>query len=541
MTRKVFSLLLIFTLVISLVAACGGGSKNNDGGNSSTNGTENNSSTPNNSNTEGENKEEEVGSSGIKLPIVDKPTTLTWMLVSENTNLKDSLLVKEIEKRTGIKLDIQAYSSATFKDKLKVTVASGKLPDLFHGLTLAEVNKMGGQGVLTPINEYVDQLPNFKQLYVEENPWVMKSYSDDNGNVYVWPIYGVNREVNHGFLYRKDIFDQHNIPLWNNTEEFYQALKKLKEAYPESYPFASKNTEYIFRDFGYGWGVVGAEYPAYYDEANKTWKFTFTQPEYKDMLDFMKKLFNEGLLDPEFMTDTAANWTAKMTSADSAFVTFDWIGRLDMFYNQVKDQNPNYDLRYGNPVGPTNHIRSLDQITTFGLTVTKNDKSEIALKLLDYLSSPEGAELVMLGVEGESFVVNEDGSISYPELQDVDLIDIKVLEEKYGLWLEGMYLRADPRSVYFNFTEKEQEAQDMMVGKKEPLDPILKFTDEETALKASLREPLYKAGIEFSAKYVLNKNYGEKEWNDFLAQAKKLGEEDYIKTYNDAQQRYDSN
>src|SRR5690606_1982136 len=157
----------------------------------------------------------------------------------------------------------------------------------------------------------------------------------------------------------------------------------------------------------------------YYDEANKTWKFTFTQPEYKDMLDFMKKLFNEGLLDPEFMTDTAANWTAKMTSADSAFVTFDWIGRLDMFYNQVKDQNPNYDLRYGNPVGPTNHIRSLDQITTFGLTVTKNDKSEIALKLLDYLSSPEGAELVMLGVEGESFVVNEDGSISYPELQDV--------------------------------------------------------------------------------------------------------------------------
>ncbi|MCT6985924.1 hypothetical protein M1723_25330, partial [Salmonella enterica subsp. enterica serovar Senftenberg] len=65
----------------------------------------------------------------------------------------------------------------------------------------------------------------------------------------------------------------------------------------------------------------------------------------------MKKLYNEGLLDPEFMTDTDDSWTAKMTSGNKSFVTYDWIGRLDLFYNQVKDQNPNYDLRYGNPVG----------------------------------------------------------------------------------------------------------------------------------------------------------------------------------------------
>src|SRR5690606_21527397 len=127
------------------------------------------------------------------------------------------------------------------------------------------------QGAVTPINNYIDQLPNFKKLYVEENDWVMKSFSDDGGNVYTWPIYGMQRDVNHGFMYRKDIFDKHDIKPWTNTEEFVAALKKLKEIYPNSYPIASKTKEGIFRDWAYGWGVGGYNFPAIYDEKDGQW------------------------------------------------------------------------------------------------------------------------------------------------------------------------------------------------------------------------------------------------------------------------------
>ncbi|GGG19493.1 extracellular solute-binding protein [Paenibacillus abyssi] len=546
MKRKWLYLLLTFTLVFSVLAACSGGGNSN---NSTDTGGSNTGAVNSGGSTNGTNAKEETppadtseqygDTGGLQLPLVDEPTTLSWMLVSENTNLNTSLIATEIEKRTGIKLDIQAYPSSTYKDKLKVVLASGNLPDIFHGLTIAEINDMGSQDVVTPINEYIDQLPNFKKLYAEENDWVMKSYSDDKGNMYHWPIFGVNREVNHGFLYRKDVFDANGIPLWNNTDEFYEAMKKLKEIYPDSYPIASKTKEFFFRDWGYGWGVVGADYPMFYDENDKTWGLTFTQPEYKEMLDFAKKLYNEGLLDPEFITDTAASWTSKMTTANRSFVTFDWIGVLDTFHNQVKAEIPEYDLRYGNPVGPTNTIRSLPQVSVFGLTVTNNDKKEAALKLLDYLSSPSGAELVMLGVEGVSFVEGADGSISYPELADAEKVDIKLLEEKYGLWLEGMYLRADERSVYFNFTEKEQEAQDNMKDKRQPLDPVLKFTNEENTAKADLYNAIYQAGVEFSTKYILNKNHGDAEWEAWLAQAKKLGEDKYVEVYKNAQARFD--
>jgi putative aldouronate transport system substrate-binding protein len=479
---------------------------------------------------------------GLKLPIVDKPTTLTWMLVSDTPNLNDSMVVKEIEKRTGIKLDIQAYSSQTYKDKLKVVVASGKLPDIFHGQTVAELNKMGAQGALAPINPYLNELPNFKKLYVDnkENNWVMKSWSDDKNNMYSWPIYGLQRDVNHGFLYRKDIFDKHGIKEWTNTEEFYNALKKLKEAYPQSYPYASKTKETIFRDWSYGWGLGGTSFPAAYDEKSKNWELAYTQPEFKDMLDFMKKLYNEGLMDPEFVTDTDASWTAKMTSSNKSFVNFDWIGRLDSFANQVKAQNPEYNLRYGNPVGPTGKIRSLPKIDNWGIVVSNNKNKEIALKLLDYLTSPSGSSLITMGIEGETFKM-ENGKPVYPELKDLPLIDIKSLEKKYGMWIEGMYLRPDKRSVYYNFTEKEKEAQDKIMkdNKFEPADPVLKFSDDETKTLAEMKVSLEKAANEFATKYIMKKEFGDAQWKEWLQSADKLGAAKFIDAYNAAQKRYD--
>ena len=147
----------------------------------------------------------------------------------------------------------------------------------------------------------------------------------------------------------------------------------------------------------------------------------------------------------------------------------------------------------------------------------------------------------MLGVKGVSFEVGADGSITYPELADAAKVDIKLLEEKYGLWLEGMYLRADERSVYFDYTEREQEAQDSMQDKRTPLDPVLKFTDEENASKADYYGAIYQSGVEFATKYVLDKNAGDAQWDAWLAQAEKLGQSKYVEIFHNAQARFDAN
>lgn len=538
MSKRIIGLTLALVLMLSMLAACGG-KKNEPAPTKSPEATVAPTSSADTSTPEVNDQWGDTG--GLTLPLVDKPTTITWMLVSDNP-VNDKMIVKEIEKRTGIKVNVEAHSSATYQDKLRLTLASGKLPDIFHGLKASELKKIGQEKAVVAINDYIDMLPNFKKLYVDENPWVMNSYGDENNNLYTWPIYNLNRDVNHGLMYRKDIMDKHNIPEWTNTEEFLDAMRALKKEYPDSYPVASKTKETIFRDFSYGWGLGGSSYPASYDEANKNWRFSPTQPEFKEMLDFFKTMYNEKLIDPEFLTDTPDSWTSKMTT-DKSFVTWDWIGRLDLFYNQVSSVNPDYDLRYANPVGPTGNIRSLPKIDpNFGIAVANKANKEVALKLLDYLTSPSGAALVTLGVEGETFNFDADGKPVYPELTDVPLVDIKVLEDRYGLWLEGMYLAPDRRSVYYNFTEKEQEAQDKMLkgNKFEPLDPVLNLTDDEIATIAEIQTSIEKASHEFNAKYILNKSYGDKEWQDWVQNAEKMGASDFANVYNEAQKRFEA-
>lgn len=546
MSRKLLSITLVVVLMLSIFTACAGNNNNN--------GTNNGNATNSGSSNKGGDKPSETPATdekpanqygdtgGLELPLVDEPTTITWMLVSENP-ANEKLIAKEIEKRTGIKVDLQTVPSGTYQDKLRVVLASGKLPDIFHGLTSSELKKMGQQGAVVAINDYLDMLPNFKKLYVEENPWVIPSYGDANGDIYTWPIYNMNRDVNFGYMYRKDIFDKHNIPAWKDTEGFISALRKLKEIYPDSYPFALKKKANVFRDTAYGWGIGGSSYPMHYNEAEKTWKFAPTTAENKDMLDFFKNLYNEGLLDPEFLTDTQDSWTAKLTT-DKAFVTNDWIGRLDMLPNQVKDTNPEFDLRYAFPVGPTGSERTLDKIQAgFNIAVANNKNKEVALKLLDYLTSPSGGTLVTMGVEGETFNFDANGKPVYPELKDVPLVDIKVLEDKYGLWLEGMYLRPDRRSVYYNYTEREQEAQDLLVknDRREPLDPVLNFTDEETSIVAELQTTLRKASEEFNSKYVLDKSYGDAQWEEWQKNAAKMGADQLVEVFNAAQKRLEGN
>lgn len=533
--KKVISLfLVVFSLLSILLTGCS--EKGNNSSITSADSSLNNASDKNGLKDYGD-------TGGLMLPVTDKPVTITWMLSGETQNANDKPVIKEIENRTGVKIEVQMISAANYADKSKITLASGKLPDVMEGVPSSEINALGTQGAFAAINKYLDQLPNFKKLYVDENPWVMKSFADDSGNIYTWPVYGINRDVNHGFLYRKDIFDEYGIKEWTNTDEFYQALVKLKQIFPDSYPVASKTGSYIFRDWSTGWSMGGDEtYPMYYDEKTKHWKLATIQPEFKEMLDFMKKLYNEGLLDPEFITDTQTSWTAKMTSDDKAFVTYDWIGRMDMFYNQIKDKNPGYDLHFGNPVGPTGLSKSLPKIVNFGTVIANNNNKEVTLKLMDYLTSPSGSELVCLGIKDGEFTLDASGKVQYPELKNMSKVDISTISDKYGCFYESMYLKVDQRSVYFNYSEKEQEAQDKIVKAKKlaPLDPVLRFSDDQAMTISDLQSMIDKSGIEFATNYVMVKDYGTAQWNEWLAKAGKLGSGKLEATYNDAQKKLNS-
>ncbi len=478
---------------------------------------------------------------GLQLPLTEKGEIITWVEGSSIENLNELFVAQTLREVTGINLQLMVFPGATVNDKVKTMIASRELPDVIGAgfKDNEEINDLAIQGAFVSVDDKLSIMPNFKKLFYddEETNWIFNSYQASDGHLYVVPNYGINREVNHGMMYRKDVFDKHNIKPWTNSEEFYENLKALRSLYPESNPFTVKTGIGLIQDLATGWGITYNG--PYYDEAQKVWKYSDVDPQMKNLLDYVRKLYDEKLLDPEFLTLTQASWTSKMTQADKAFVTFDWIGRLDSFPLQAEKTVPGYDLRYGYPIGPKGTLQTLPKVTG-GLAVSNNPNHELALQLVDFLLSDAGAEVVSMGLEGVTYTLGEDGKADYIEFPDINPT-ISELEAKYGMFSSTISKRFDRRCCYYQFSEREQQAQDFakIENIMEPADPILRFTEAQKEIITEKLPNLKKAADEFFSNYIISDKTGDAAWNAWLQKAEQLGYKEILQVYNDAQKEYD--
>lgn len=457
---------------------------------------------------------------GLTLPLVDEPTTVTVLFSSNYEMTEDTWLFQQIKERTGIQIQPLCYTLDIAKEKFSTYLAGANLPDIcVTGLMSAEeFNIYGEQGAFVSPDDYLNIMPNFKRIFFgdEENKALYKQYATSSGRNYTMPVYRLNRDVNFGFMYRADVLEQLGIEPWTDTESFYQALSAMKRAYPDSYPYASKGGPGMLLRWATYWDINNL--PEAYDYETGKWYIGCTDERFKEMLDFCKKLYNEGLLDPEFLTDNLDSWTAKFLN-DKAFVMNDWIGRMALLNAQAAESIPGFDLVYGRPIG-NGKMQELAKFNAWGVSVANNQNTEAALKLVDYLYSPEGSELMTVGAEGVNFNWDEDGKPVYFEMEDA-APDIVKLEEKYGMWIEGLYLHPDRRSCYFNLTDHEQAAQDLINNEcgYTKLPPYVSMNDEDAEAFNQLKVELQAKMETFEGNYIMNAEYGDAQWGAWVESA----------------------
>ncbi len=482
---------------------------------------------------------------GLKLPLTEDGTEIS-ALITDTGNLKinDSPVIQELRKRTGINLNVIPVSSATLVQQTSVMVASGdNMPDIFNNaLSWQDANDFGMQGAFEEITQYKDKLPNFKRIFFDETEKyntvgaLNYMYAGDDG-LYMFPKYDTALDVTTNVLmYRKDIFDKHGLKEWTNQEEFYETLKKLKELYPKSSPFVVATGTRIIDSIA---GYSGLRFPQeYYDEESGKWQYGGTNEKIKEVIDFVKKLYDEKLLDPEFLTMTQNALTSNLSQESKSFVTISWIGKMDQLNTQNAEIVPGYNMRAALPIGK-GKMKEVSKVNS-GPSIKKSKNSLLALKLCDYLLSPSGTELMTMGIEGTTYNLDEKGMAKYVGFED-KVPSTTELQEKYGLYSTGLFLRTDRRSAYFNLTETQAEAIDKLSKKgfwQE--NPKLRLTKEESDTINSILVDLGKGAEEFAVKYILN-NGTDKDWEDWLKKAEKMGVNKLLDALNKAQARYDVN
>ncbi len=141
------------------------------------------------------------------------------------------------------------------------------------------------------------------------------------------------------------------------------------------------------------------------------------QPGMKDALTWCKKFVDDKIMDPDCYTTSAAN---KAIAGQVGMLTLGWHALYKQAYKQqIAEVNPNAVwVAFGplaSEVGTEPSLTALDVCASLGAYCVSADISEEKLdavfRLIDYIISPEGSNLVYYGLEGVHWSYDAEGKI----------------------------------------------------------------------------------------------------------------------------------
>lgn len=361
---------------------------------------------------------------GSEYPIKAEDTTLTfWRPMTANisvsaTNYGELPVAKELEKRTGIKVEYINPSTATYIEKFNLMIASGELPDMIHydwtsypGGPQAAID----DGVIIALNDVIDAYtPNFKSL-MEKYPDVDRYAKTDAGDYFAFGVIAADDmlKTTAGPIIRLDWLEELGLDKPETIDDWYNVLKAFKEKKNASAPLTMIiNGVYS----GAFIGAYGINYDFYHE--NGEIKYGPAEPEYKEFLTTMKKWYDEGLLDQNFSTVDSATINAQMLNGTSGATWGALGGGIGVLTNAATDPKALY-TGVQNPTlkkGETPKFSQMaDPYMPWVAISSKCKNVELAAKYLDYGYSEEGKTFFNFGTEGVSYEM-VDGKPKYTEL-----------------------------------------------------------------------------------------------------------------------------
>jgi putative aldouronate transport system substrate-binding protein len=434
--RKSGVLLLATILVISLLAGCSGNKGTNTGGATGE---------PAGNDGQQTNNSEVVDDGTEKLTLTFMPES--W---SGGKWREDHPTIKYLNEKFNIDLKLMWTDGPTYVDKLNVMAASGSLPDFFR-VSADNFGKWQNEGIFMDVAPYLDQYANLAKAFPEEQ-WKMLNPS---GKILGMPSWGI--EVRDSYQVRADWIRNVGLPLPNeetfNLDEFYEIMKAFALGDPDqngkkdTVGFAtdntlSGNTAQLRAAFGLanGWKL----------EDGKLIPQFVQSKEQKDFLGYLRKMYEEGIMDKDFLSKKNANVYEMFQAGKVGIYTHHPLGlRTDS--EKLQGIDPNAELiQLAPPIGPTGlrgnptSLVGTNKVVINGKIDPK--KQQRILKILDWWVTDEGTDIMKSGIEGVHYTKEADGTYKATPLIDTDLPRI------LNNWF---FLRADVNLGAFRWTEPE--------------------------------------------------------------------------------------
>ena len=322
-------------------------------------------------------------------------------------------IIKYINNKFNVDLQIQWVPNESYAEKLNVIAASGKMPDVIRLDNPRLFLKWANHGIFLDIQPFLSRYPTLKHI-AEPEEW---NLLNPKGKIYGIPVHATAQNT---IYVRADWLHNLGIDLSNKDQftidQFYEIAKAFTTEDPDgngkhdTIGFSALGTSIhmgmpeLLASFGIanGWIEEGGELVPMQTQSD----------EWKLFLSFMRKAYEEGVLDKDFITNT--NFNEKYAQGKVGFADMHY-----QFSQQVNQQLqsivPNAKfVELSPPIGKSgmrgNSTPTKGMIKVVLSRDVNEKKRDRILKMFDWWVSAEGEDIIKNGIDGIHYKKNANGS-----------------------------------------------------------------------------------------------------------------------------------
>ena len=507
----------------------------------------------------------EVDASTLEFPLKEKATltgTISYPANTESDPNKRTIF-KRLQEKTNVEIDWTAIQADQWSDKISLEMANTKnMTDFIFsaGFSDNDLLKYAKQGVIIPLEEYIDAyMPNLQAVF-EKYPEYRTMCTDTEGHIWALPwIEQLGNEKtaiqtigNMSFINKKWL-DFLNLEVPTTVVEFEQVLIAFRDHASEIQaefgidgsiiPMScivndgDQDPSLIINGFGEGYGDADkARHIAVTND--KEVICSATQDGYKEGIEWLHKLYKEGLIDTESFTQEWSTYVAKGKSGRYG-VCFSWdVANIDNLEDWVPLSALTADTRNITPQNGS-FTSGFDRGRCVVTAVAENPA--LVCAWLDQMYDPFQSPQNNWGTYGEDddfdifeLSKNAEGGemLKHAPLGDASPVEVREAESVGG----PLAVLNDYYDVYVTCPDDAQYRLDWIKEYYTPdmnLDyvyPNVFMNQEDTKKLSDLQTDIEKLINANKSDWIMN-GFTDDDWNQYLSELDGYGLEEYLQIF----------
>ena len=344
-----------------------------------------------------------LGFSGCKKDAAaDDVVTLKWIQVGNGMPKNYDAWLNQInpylEEKIGVNVEMEIVPWGDWDNRKGVITNSGEYFDILftNGNTYANE---AATGVFLDISDMVKKAAPALYDFIPQDYWKAVQVG---GKLYGVPTYK-DSSITHYFIWDVDMAEKYNIDYKNikTYEQLEKALGKIAKGEGKfAYKMSRNGCEFILSDFddvGAGLPLLGVKYT----DKSKTFVNPLDDPEVRNMLDIVHRMYKNGIINGDAPTSDDAN------GYRSFFTAQGWSGAAHSVWGPNNGIKNCEAIQYTEPLVSNASVRgSLNGI------YSGCKHPEKALQLLELVNTDSKVrDWFFYGVNGENFVYTANGRV----------------------------------------------------------------------------------------------------------------------------------